>query len=182
MNQEERLAGADPALGIGPSAAPGTSEMLKRLSEILEHQQAERIVPDREDDSSAGETVEPAPRPGRPALGAARRAGFAANPAAKPDEPPATALCSPEDTARILERQLASCATLIEALTAYVMRDDSTVESCYGFLDRISALLESSASAGKVVGRLRGQVSQTLHTMVMDDRREGRRGGGGAQS
>jgi hypothetical protein len=72
-----------------------------------------------------------------------------------------------------LERQIAYCGALIEDIADYVMRDDTEVHACYGFIDRVSSLIQSSAAAGTVIGRLRGQVSETKHTMVMEEKRKG---------
>jgi hypothetical protein len=63
----------------------------------------------------------------------------------------------PDGTAdALLEKQIASCAGLIQHIAHYIARYDSAIDTCNNFMDRISALMRSSAEVGKVVGRLRG--------------------------
>jgi hypothetical protein len=65
------------------------------------------------------------------------------------------------DAALLLEKQIASSAALIGYLSNYVARTDTDPSVCMSFMDRMTAMLGASANVGKVVGRLRGQVSRT---------------------
>jgi hypothetical protein len=60
----------------------------------------------------------------------------------------------------LLEKQIASCAGIIEHLAHYIARYDSAVETCNEFMDRISVMMRSSAEAALVVGRLRGMAPE----------------------
>ncbi|HEX3809694.1 MAG TPA: hypothetical protein VHW02_08315 [Rhizomicrobium sp.] len=73
-----------------------------------------------------------------------------------------------QDTAGILDRQLAACADLIGNLSQYVMRSDTSVETCLSFMDRISAMLVSCATVGKTTARLRGGTEETRHRMIVE--------------
>ena len=74
---------------------------------------------------------------------------------------PAIPFAIPEGkTDALLERQIASCAGIIEHLAHYIARYDSAVETCNQFMDRISTMMRSSAEAGLAVGRLRGMAPE----------------------
>ena len=83
----------------------------------------------------------------------------------------------PGDAAQLLERQIASSAALIGYLSNYVARTDTDPSVCMSFMDRMTAMLGASANVGKVVGRLRGQVSRSEQNINVN-RREGERGRG----
>ncbi|HEY4114131.1 MAG TPA: hypothetical protein VGM17_08730 [Rhizomicrobium sp.] len=69
----------------------------------------------------------------------------------------------------MLERQLASCAGLIDHLAQYIGRYDSDVQACLNFADRIASLMKSSAGVAKVVGRLRGLApDETRHRVLVE--------------
>ncbi len=72
----------------------------------------------------------------------------------------------PPDAATTLERQLASCAVLIETMSDWVMRNDSENQHCFQYMKRISSMLVSSAAAAQTAGRLRGLVWETRHTTM----------------
>lgn len=63
-------------------------------------------------------------------------------------------------TDALLEKQIASCAGIIEHLAHYIARYDSAVETCNQFMDRISVMMRSSAEAALAVGRLRGMAPE----------------------
>ncbi|MBS0273830.1 MAG: hypothetical protein JSR55_05390 [Proteobacteria bacterium] len=81
------------------------------------------------------------------------------------------------DAALLLEKQIASSAALIGYLSNYVARKDTDPSVCMSFMDRMTAMLGASANVGKVVGRLRGQVSRT-EQFINVNRMEGERGRG----
>jgi hypothetical protein len=81
------------------------------------------------------------------------------------------------DAAMLLEKQIASSAALIGYLSNYVARTDTDPSVCMSFMDRMTAMLGASANVGKVVGRLRGQVSRT-EQYINVNRLEGERGRG----
>ena len=81
------------------------------------------------------------------------------------------------DAALLLEKQIASSAALIGYLSNYVARTDTDPSVCMSFMDRMTAMLGASANVGKVVGRLRGQVSRTEQNINVH-RMEGERGRG----
>lgn len=63
-------------------------------------------------------------------------------------------------TDKLLDKQIASCAGIIEHLAHYIGRYDSAVETCNQFMDRISLMMRSSAEAAIAVGRLRGMAPE----------------------
>ena len=81
------------------------------------------------------------------------------------------------DAALLLERQIASSAALIGYLSNYIARDNTDPHVCMSFMDRMTAMLGASADVGKVVGRLRGQVSRTEQNINVHHQ-EGERGRG----
>jgi hypothetical protein len=81
------------------------------------------------------------------------------------------------DAALLLEKQIASSAALIGYLSNYVARNDTDPSVCMSFMDRMTAMLGASANVGKVVGRLRGQVSRT-EQFINVNHEEGKRGRG----
>jgi hypothetical protein len=92
-------------------------------------------------------------------------ASLAAQPAAAATEPvrapapPLPPLVIPEaSTDVLLERQIASCAGLIEHIAHYIARHDSAIDACGNFMERMASLMNSSANAAKMVGRLRGSL------------------------
>ncbi len=89
--------------------------------------------------------------------------------------------CRPADAAQLLEHQLATGAALIDHLAKYIARNDTSPEVCVRFMDRMSAMLGKNADVGKVVGRLRGNYSETVQTIRVV-RVEGEGGGRGAQT
>jgi hypothetical protein len=87
-------------------------------------------------------------------------------------------LALPEgDAALLLEKQIASSAALIGYLSNYVARTDTDPSVCMSFMDRMTAMLGASANVGKVVGRLRGQVSRS-EQLINVNHMEGERGRG----
>jgi len=81
------------------------------------------------------------------------------------------------DAALLLEKQIASSAALIGYLSNYVARTDTDPSVCMSFMDRMTAMLGASANVGKVVGRLRGQVSRSEQNINVSHL-EGERGRG----
>jgi hypothetical protein len=81
------------------------------------------------------------------------------------------------DAAMLLEKQIASSAALIGYLSNYVARTDTEPSVCMSFMDRMTAMLGASANVGKVVGRLRGQVSRS-EQLINVNHMEGERGRG----
>lgn len=81
------------------------------------------------------------------------------------------------DAAMLLEKQIASSAALIGYLSNYVARTDTDPSVCMSFMDRMTAMLGASANVGKVVGRLRGQVSRSEQNIKVQHM-EGERGRG----
>jgi hypothetical protein len=80
------------------------------------------------------------------------------------------------NAADLLERQIGTCAALIGNIADYIARNDSNPDVCFPFMDRISSLLSSSATAARVVGQLRGIATETKQTFVK--KIEGEREGG----
>ncbi len=119
---------------------------------------------DDEEDTSSAEIAPPREQSAAPSPPRTQKTVASRLSADRPVTPAAT---------ESLERQIAYCGALIEEIADYVMRDDTEVHACYGFIDRVSSLIQSSAAAGTVIGRLRGQVSETKHTMVMEEKRKG---------
>ncbi len=78
------------------------------------------------------------------------------------------------DAARLLEKQMASSAALIEHLTKYVSADNTDPHICMSFMDRMSNMLRASANVGKVVSQLRGQVSRSEQAIEVAYRGRGR--------
>jgi hypothetical protein len=68
--------------------------------------------------------------------------------------PPLTIPAGPLDV--LLERQIALCGGIIDHLAHYVARYDTDPYNCNNFMDRIVSMMNSSANAAKVAGRLRG--------------------------
>ena len=60
-----------------------------------------------------------------------------------------------------LERQIALCGGIIEHLAYYVARCDTEPYNCNQFMDRIVSMMDSSANAAKVAGRLRGSYKKS---------------------
>jgi hypothetical protein len=60
----------------------------------------------------------------------------------------------------LLDKQIASCAGIIEHLAHYIGRYDTTVETCTKFMDRIGLLMKSSSEAALAAGRLRGMAPE----------------------
>lgn len=87
-----------------------------------------------------------------------------------PDLPPA----ADAEAARLLEKQMASSAALIEYLTKYVSSDRTDPHICMSFMDRMSNMLRASANVGKVVSQLRGQVSRSEQAIEVAYRGRGR--------
>jgi hypothetical protein len=92
-------------------------------------------------------------------------ASLAAEPAAAAAEPmtaPAPSLpplvIPQASTDVLLERQIASCAGLIEHIAHYIARHDSAIDACGNFMERMASLMNSSANVAKMVGRLRGSL------------------------
>ena len=93
--------------------------------------------------------------------------------------PPQQPLVLPQgDAAQLLEQQLASSAALIAHLANYIARADTYPEVCTSFMDRMTAMLGASAHIGKVVGRLRGQVSESKQTITVERKQTGGMGEG----
>jgi hypothetical protein len=93
-----------------------------------------------------------------------------------PPAPPFPPLVIPAaGTDVLLERQIASCAGLIEHIVHYVACDDRPVEARWNFMERMASLMNSSANAAKMVGRLRGclEPEETLFRQIVE--REDRR-------
>jgi len=63
-------------------------------------------------------------------------------------------------TDALLDRQIASCAGIIEHLARYIGRYDTAAEICNQFMDRISTMMKSSTEAALAVGRLRGMAPE----------------------
>jgi hypothetical protein len=88
--------------------------------------------------------------------------------------PPQPGLVIPEgNVADLLERQVGICAALIGNIADYVARNDTSTEVCFPFMDRISSMLTSSATAARVVGQLRGIATETKQTFIKKGEREG---------
>jgi hypothetical protein len=94
-----------------------------------------------------------------------------------PALPPAPPLEIPKGSvADLLEHQIGTCSALIANIADYVARNDSRPDICFPFMDRIASLLSSSATAGRVVGQLRGIASETKQTFITE---KGGKGAGG---
>ncbi|HTQ14351.1 MAG TPA: hypothetical protein VMH86_10785 [Rhizomicrobium sp.] len=156
--------GAEPQI-----QAPAPPEKpVQRPDRDYTREEIARVVSDVIDNHPALKANAPAPQIDRPRVTVASRM---------------KELTPPPDAAATLERQIASCAVLIETMSDWVMRDGTDNDACFSYMERISTLLLASAKVGRTVGGLRGQVSETLHTMVMKEaraatRKAGREGGG----
>ena len=84
----------------------------------------------------------------------------------------------PGDAAQLLEHQLASCAALLVHLTEFVASNGAYDNTCISFMDNMTSLMGASARIGKVVGRLRGQVSESRQTITVEKKATGGRGEG----
>ncbi|MBV8977527.1 MAG: hypothetical protein JOZ13_09120 [Alphaproteobacteria bacterium] len=90
-------------------------------------------------------------------------------------------LATPQgNVADLLEQQIGTCTALIGNIAELVANPETSMEASYPFVDRISMLLSSSASAARVVGQLRGIATETKQTFVT--RKEGEREGGAPES
>jgi hypothetical protein len=84
--------------------------------------------------------------------------------------PPQPGLIIPEGSvADLLERQVGICAALIGNIAEFVAGNEALPDVCFPFMDRISAMLTSSANAARVVGQLRGIATQTKQTIVTEN-------------
>jgi hypothetical protein len=104
---------------------------------------------------------------------AAARANPFINPDIKllpPPAEPAIPFAIPEGSADVLlEKQIGSCAGLIEHVARYIARNDSAIDACTNFMERIGSLMKSSAEVAKVVGRFRGlEAEETRHRMIVE--------------
>jgi hypothetical protein len=72
------------------------------------------------------------------------------------------------DVADLLERQIGACAALIGNIAEFVAGNEALPDICFPFMDRISAMVTSSANAARVVGQLRGIATQTKQTIVTE--------------
>jgi hypothetical protein len=69
----------------------------------------------------------------------------------------------------LLERQIASCAGLIEHIAHYIARNDSAISVSSNFMERIASLMNSSATAAKMVSRYRGiKPAETCHRSIIE--------------
>ncbi len=101
-------------------------------------------------------------------------AGDPANARVLPSQP---SLDIPKGSAAdLLERQIGTCAALIGSIADYIARNDTPTDVCFPFMDRISSMLSSSATAARVVGQLRGIASETKQTFITE---KGGKGAGG---
>ncbi|MFL6690018.1 MAG: hypothetical protein ACJ8IR_07530 [Alphaproteobacteria bacterium] len=104
---------------------------------------------------------------------AAARANPFINPDIKllpPPAEPALPFTIPEGSADVLlEKQIGSCAGLIEHVARYIARNDSAIDACTNFMERIGSMMKSSAEVAKVVGRFRGlEAEETRHRMIVE--------------
>lgn len=76
--------------------------------------------------------------------------------------PPLTIPAGPLDVQ--LQRQIALCGGIIEHLAHYVTRYDTEPYNCNNFMDRIVSMMNSSANAAKIAGRLRGSYKKDSAT------------------
>jgi hypothetical protein len=82
-------------------------------------------------------------------------------------------LIRPEgNVADLLEQQVGVCAALIGNIAEYVAGSVNP-DVCFPFMDRIARLMSSSAKAGRIVGQLRGIVTETRQTFVKRKEKEG---------
>ena len=96
--------------------------------------------------------------------------------APRPSVPPQPPLEIPKgNVADLLEQQIGMCAALIGTITDHVALDPSD-PSRYHLMDRVSAMLSSSAGAARVVGQLRGIAAETKQTFITQ---QGGKGAGG---
>jgi hypothetical protein len=86
------------------------------------------------------------------------------------------------DAAHLLERQLASAAALVDYLAHFIARPDTDPQVCISFMNNMTSLLGANAQIGKVVGHLRGQVSESRQTISVEKRMIGGRGEGVLES
>jgi hypothetical protein len=83
----------------------------------------------------------------------------ATEPVTEPAPPPLPPLVIPEaNTDILLDRQVASCAGLIEHIAHYIARHDGPLEVHGNFMERMAGLMNASANVAKMVGRLRGSL------------------------
>jgi hypothetical protein len=71
------------------------------------------------------------------------------------------------DAAQLLEHQIASSAALMGYIAHFVARPDTDPQTCISFMDRMASMLGANAQVGKVVGRLRGNFSETYQTITV---------------
>ena len=83
---------------------------------------------------------------------------------------PPTPLVRPAgDAAQQLEHQLGTCSALIGTIADYIASSSSHPDICLNFMDRITSMMRSSAAAGKVVGKLRGDApEETRHRVIVE--------------
>lgn len=77
------------------------------------------------------------------------------------------------DAAQLLEHQLASGAALMDYIAHFVARPDTHPDVCMSFLEKMSSLLSANAQVGKVIGRLRGNISETRQTITVEKKQTG---------
>ena len=78
------------------------------------------------------------------------------------------------DAAQLLEHQLASGAALMDYIAHFIARPDTHPDVCMSFLEKMSSLLSANAQVGKVIGRLRGNISETRQTITVEKKQTGR--------
>ncbi|HWD50099.1 MAG TPA: hypothetical protein VG309_09215 [Rhizomicrobium sp.] len=76
--------------------------------------------------------------------------------------------------ARLLENQMQTSAKLVEYIAGYVSHNDTDPHVCMSFMDRMATMLRASASVGKVVSQLRGQISRSEQAIEVAYRGRGR--------
>jgi hypothetical protein len=83
---------------------------------------------------------------------------------------PSPPLVIPEaSTDVLLERQIASCAGLIEHIIHRIARRESPLEAEANFMDRMASLMNSSATLARAVGRYRGlKPAETCHRSIIE--------------
>jgi hypothetical protein len=86
------------------------------------------------------------------------------------------------DAAALLEHQLASGAALMDYIAHFIARPDTDPGTCISFMDQMSSLLGANAQIGKVIGRLRGQVSESRQTISVERKTIGGPGEGVPES
>src|SRR5581483_3514389 len=70
--------------------------------------------------------------------------------------------------AELLEAQLAQCVDLIHQLGFIAGHPKCPDDERYHLLGNITSLLESSATVGKVIGRLRNGPEETRHRVIVE--------------